>query len=68
MLDRYPIFVFPKEKINHCELGTPFVMCEDNIFERKLNRNMNKHMKKGLGMTFDKVECSHHEHIKKDKP
>ena len=52
-LKKYQICIFPDERINHFENITPFIIVEDNIFQRKINFNLNK---PGLGTTPDEVE------------
>ena len=41
-LEKYQVILFPKKLIDHGEIGTPFEILEDNIFDRPLNRGYNK--------------------------
>ena len=52
-LSNYQICIFPDDKINHFENQTPFLICEDNIFQRRVNLNPRKN---GLGISVDQME------------
>ena len=59
----YSVCVFPpSNNVDHYDIGTPFAITDENIFERPVNRLYYKHQKKGLGVSAKLVESNQHTH------
>jgi len=50
--------VFPPAQIDHYDIGTPFILTDENVFERPVNRLYFRHQKKGLGVSANLVEAN----------
>ena len=51
--------MFPRKPIDHYGAATPFVICDENIIDRPINRSYFAHTKKGLGITANSIENNH---------
>ena len=48
-LKQIEICIFPEKPVDHYGFATPFVICDDQIIDRPINRSYFAHLKKGLG-------------------
>ena len=52
-LQRYQMVIFPKKPVDHYDIATPFEIYENQVFDRKINRKVQK---EGLGVSWEDFE------------